>query len=78
MLAQYSPGTGDADEKRDRLHQAYYITGQSEAASMLINPLSSQLENGFEPQLLVQQLDAALDDVSVSESTVLDTYDDYY
>jgi len=79
LLASYS---ATADElggvKRDRLHQAYNIYGQSAAESMLFDATSGTVVDGFDQAQLVAKLDAGVADASVTEAQLLQEYDDYY
>jgi len=77
LLASYTGPLQDTDDKRDRLHQPYNIAGQSQAARLMINPLSLKSVPGFAPDILVQQLAAAVP-AQVTESRLLEDYDDYY
>ena len=78
LLANYSVPQVAGTEKRDRLHQPYNINGQSESRSMLINAITLEQSAGFDPELLVHQLDASIMDADATEFEVLDEYDDYY
>ncbi len=78
LVANFSVPTDADSVKRDRLHQPYNIAGQFEAQSLLINPRSSEISNGFEAQKLVAKLDTSIPDAAAIEYTMLDNYDDYY
>ena len=74
-----SSNTGSMDmSKRDRLHQPYYIIGQLESGSLLINAREFRVQDGFDSEELVAKLAASVDGAEVTEYTLLDEYDDYY
>lgn len=75
-LASYSALQLDMN-KRDRLHQPYYIIGQSEASSLLIRPGDFGVQAGFDTGELVAKLDASVE-ANVTDATLLEDYDDYY
>lgn len=77
LLANYSVPADADSKKRDRLHQPYNIVGQSDAESMLIDARSGRVVSGFDQDMLVAKLDAAVD-ANVTDVTLLDDYDDYY
>jgi len=78
LLASYSVPADNASAKRDRLHQPYNISGQSEPKSLLVDALSGAAVEGFDQTVLVAKLDAAVEDAMVSEVTLLESYDNYY
>jgi hypothetical protein len=78
LLANYSVPTDSSSVKRDRLHQPYNIAGQSEAQSLLVNASTGTVSPGFDVEQMVAKLDASVTDASVTEYTLLDSYDDYY
>ena len=67
-----------AMDKRDRLHQPYYIIGQLESGSQLISAHDFQVQDQFNTETLVQKLDNNVADASVIQWDLLDNYDDYY
>jgi len=78
LLASYSVPRDAASAKRDRLHQPYNIRGQSEAESLLIDASTGTRVTGFDQTALVAKLDAAIPAATVTEVTVLESYDNYY
>ncbi len=78
LVASYSVPTDANSVKRDRLHQPYNISGQFQAESLLINARKVEVSTGFDVERLVTKLDASITDASVTEYTLLDSYDDYY
>jgi len=75
--SNYSAGSSVDMNKRDRLHQPYYIIGQLESSSLLIEAETMQTVESFDADMLVNKLAASVD-ANVTESAVLDHYDDYY
>jgi hypothetical protein len=63
--------------KRERLHQPYYIQGQADADSVLINQLTGKIQNGFSTDTLVSLVEESVD-ANVVQVDLLDDYDDYY
>ena len=76
-LANYSEHSGIDMNKRDRLHQPYYIIGQLDSGSLLIRPDDFRVQQGFPVEDLVTKLEASVD-ANVTEYALLDDYDDYY
>jgi hypothetical protein len=78
VVASYSVPNDAASTKRDRLHQPYNINGQSSADSSVLHAPSSVVQPRFDTQALLQRLQDALPGAAVTESAVLEEYDDYY
>ena len=76
-LALYSATDNLAVDKRDRLHQPYYIVGQLESGSTLIKAEGFTMQNGFDVDTLVAKLQNSVE-AKVTAYDVLDEYDDYY
>jgi len=76
-LANYSADSHLDMDKRDRLHQPYYIIGQLESSSMLVNAGDMRVQNGFDTDELISKLAASVD-ANVTDATLLSDYDDYY
>jgi hypothetical protein len=77
-LANYSNSNDVNMSKRDRLHQPYYIIGQLEAGSLLVNAREFRIQDGFDIDSLVAKLDASIEDAKVTAYDLLSEYDDYY
>lgn len=78
LLASYSVPGDAGSSKRDRLHQPYYINGQSAAQSLLINADTGRRQTGFPVPTLMARLESAVTDAAVTDFEVLPAYDDYY
>lgn len=78
FLARTSENDTLAMDKRDRLHQPYYIIGQLQAGSTLVRARDFQVQGGFPAAELVAKLDAGIPDAEAVDYAVLDAYDDYY
>jgi len=76
-LARYSQSSGLDMNKRDRLHQPYYILNQLDASSVLISTERFETTSSFDPPSLVSKLEASVD-AGVTDYDVLQEYDDYY
>jgi len=76
-LASYSEAASLAMDKRDRLHQPYYIIGQLESSSVLVRAQDFTVREGFDQAMLVEKLNASVD-ANVTGYDLLQEYDDYY
>ena len=77
-IAGFEPVDTVADRKRDRLHQPYYINGQLQASSLVVDAVTGSLHKGFDKAALVSILGIAITQARVTESEILTNYDDYY
>lgn len=78
FLANYSATEGMDKVKRERLHQPYYVMGQAESNSILIDAASFRIKESFAIDDLVSQLDDSISAATVVEYELLQQYDDYY
>ncbi len=78
FIAGFVPDDADVTGKRDRLHQPYNINGQLQAAAVVVDARTGLQHAGFEPAQLVSTLGSAIAAAHVTESEMLDGYDDYY
>jgi uncharacterized iron-regulated membrane protein len=78
-VVRQAPLDESVAQKRERLHQPYYITGRAEQDRLLV--AADTLEVRREPPSqasMVAWLRAALPDVPIVESALLSEYDSYY
>lgn len=78
LLANYSAPRRDTDAKRDRLHQPYNINGQGQADTVLIDVGTMRVLPSLDHNELVANLAEAVPQASITETTLLTDYDDYY
>jgi hypothetical protein len=68
-----------AEERRERLHQPYNVTGRTEPDRVLVNAETLEVRREpFSQASLVARLERALPDVPIVESEILTDYDSYY
>jgi hypothetical protein len=78
-LVQQAPLDPLTEQRRERLHQPYYITGRADTDRVLVNAASLEIRKGpFTPDSLVERLRAAVPDVPIAETALLTDYDSYY
>jgi uncharacterized iron-regulated membrane protein len=66
-------------QKRERLHQPYYVTGRAEPDRLLVAADTLEARSGpFSTESLVARLEDAVPDAPIVESAMLDEYDSYY
>jgi hypothetical protein len=78
-LARYTDTRPEADPRRERLHQPYYINGRAEPQHMLVDArtLAPRTEP-FAIDELLSRLRAAAPGASIATHELLDRYDAYY
>jgi len=66
-------------QRRERLHQPYYVTGRAESDRVLVSAGTLAVRSGpFNTTSLIDRLHAALPSAPIVESSVLTDYDSYY
>jgi hypothetical protein len=78
-LARYTVSAPEADPRRERLHQPYYISGRAEPQHMLVDArtLTARTEP-FVTETLLARLAAAAPDANIVTHELLTEYDSYY
>jgi hypothetical protein len=78
-VLRLTPEDPYATQRRERLHQPYYITGRVERDREMVNARTMELRSEpFAPETLLARLRTALPDVPILESELLTDYDSYY
>jgi hypothetical protein len=78
-VVQQSPLDPAAAQRRERLHQPYYVTGRADSDRILVRAGTLEPRDGpFTPDSLVARLRNAVPDVPIDEATLLTDYDSYY
>jgi uncharacterized iron-regulated membrane protein len=78
-VVRQAPLDAVAAEKRERLHQPYYITGRAEQDRVLVDAATLEVrQEPFSAESYVARLRAAMPDVPVVETATLTDYDSYY
>ena len=68
-----------AAARRERLHQPYQVTGQSQPERLLVHAATLEVRaQPFTVESLVERLRTAYPDVPIAEQTLLTEYDSYY
>jgi hypothetical protein len=79
FVFRLAPENAEAAQRRERLHQPYYITGRVERDREMVNARTGELRSEpFAPESLLARLRTALPDVPILESELLTDYDSYY
>jgi uncharacterized iron-regulated membrane protein len=78
-VVRQSPDGQGVDQRRERLHQPYPVTGRREPHRVLVDAESMEVRHKrFSTDSLVARLRAALPEVPIVESALLTEYDSYY
>jgi hypothetical protein len=78
-VVRQTPLAETDEQKRERLHQPYYIVGSAERDRVLVAADTLQPRAApFSADSIVQRLAGAVPDAKVIETTVLTEYDSYY
>ena len=78
-VVRQAPLAESEEQKRERLHQPYYVTGLPERDRVLVAADTLQIrQQPPTPESYVRRLEAALPGVPVVESALLTEYDSYY
>jgi len=78
-LARYTDTRPEADPRRERLHQPYYINGRAEPQHMLVDARTlAERTEPFSTDSLLARLRAAAPDAAIVAHELLESYDAYY
>jgi len=78
-LARYTTTAAEADPKRERLHQPYYISGRGEPQHLLVDATTfTARTTPFPTETLLASLRAAAPGANITTHELLEDYDSYY
>lgn len=78
-LVRYTTAETEADPRRERLHQPYYITGRGEPQHVLVDAATLAIRSEpFATDSILGRLAAAAPGANVASHEVLTDYDSYY
>jgi hypothetical protein len=79
FVVRQSPLDPAIEQRRERLHQPYYVTGRAENDRVLVNADTLEARSRpFTPESLVARLKSAVPDAPIAETALLTDYDSYY
>jgi uncharacterized iron-regulated membrane protein len=78
-VVRQEPMAETVAQKRERLHQPYYVIGRAEQDRVLVAADTLEIRQAPpSPESMVERLRSALPDVPIVESALLSEYDSYY